>query len=124
MKKISILIINVIVFFCLFNCKNEKQIIIKKEIATKPKGIWIDYVLGGPPLPNEFKAIDSLTKKYNINYKRVEFGCEYTNNDILQKEKYNIENAKYFKELEAVLGKNWKQNFDKEKVKLDSLFCR
>ncbi len=104
-------------------CKNEVNNL-TKIISEKPKkveGIWIDYIFGGPPMPKEFEGIDFLTKKYKINYKRVEFGCEYSDSDILQKEKYKIENQIYFKELEFKLGKDWKQKFDLELKKLNDL---
>ncbi len=120
MKKIIILlVISIFLIECLEKQNPKKEI--EKSIAKQPKGIWIDLILGGPPLSNEFKNIDLLTKKYKINYKRIEMGCEYTDKDILMKEKYKISNNKYFKDLEIILGKNWKQNFDLEKSKLDNL---
>lgn len=117
MKKFFILFLISISFFSCF----EKQKTKKKLEISKPNGIWVDLILGGPPLPNEFVAIDKLTKKYKINYKRIEMGCEYDNKYYLLQKKYELDNAKYFKELESTLGKNWKQNFDSEKHKLDSL---
>lgn len=118
MKKIGSITLFLISFLsCIENRKPE----IKKQNTGQINGVWIDLILGGPPLPNQFIALDSLTKKYKINYKRVEMGCEFSDKDILLKEKYKISNSKYFKDLEIVLGKNWKQNFDSEKIKLDSL---
>ena len=118
MKKIGLITLFLI---CFLSCIEKRKPEIKKQKTGQINGVWIDLILGGPPLPNEFKAIDSLTKKYKINYKRVEMGCEFSYKDILLKKKYNISNSKYFKDLEIVLGKNWKQNFDSEKIKLDSL---
>ncbi len=120
MKKFIVLIFILSVSITFIGCL-QKQ---KTDDVTKTdnsKGIWIDLILGGPPLPNQFKAIDSLTKKYNINYKRIEMGCEFSNIDLLLRKKYEIENALYFKELEKTLDKNWKNKFDLEKSKLDSL---
>ncbi len=120
MKKLICLFLISITFF---GCLEKQTSKMETEKLTEkiPKGIWIDLILGGPQLPNEFKNIDLLTKKYKINYKRIEMGCEYTDKDILMKEKYQISNNKYFKDLEIILGKNWKRNFDFEKSKLDSL---
>jgi hypothetical protein len=115
-KLICLFLISITFFGCLEKQTSKKET--EKLTEKQPKGIWIDLILGGPPLPNEFKAIDLLTKKYKINYKRIEMGCEYSENDILLKEKYKISNATYFRELESVLGKNWKQKFDLEKSKL------
>ncbi len=120
MKKIILLILIFSVATGSISCSN-KQKNGKNSKISMPESIWIDLILGGPPLPNQFKAIDSLTKKYNINYKRIEMGCEFSNKDIILREKYEIENALYFKELEKTLGKNWKSKFDLEKSKLDSL---
>ena len=119
----KILICLLLILMTFIGCL-EKQALIKdieKSIAKQPKGIWIDLIHGGLPLPNEFKSIDSLTKKYKINYKRIEMGCEYSNKEILLKKQYQFDNAIYFNKLESVLGKNWKQKFDLEKSKLDSL---
>ncbi len=118
MKKTGLITLFLI---CFLSCIEKRKPEIKKQKSGQINGVWIDLILGGPPLPNEFKAIDSLTKKYKINYKRVEMGCEFSDKDILLKKKHNISNSKYFKDLEIVLGKNWKQNFDSEKIKLDSL---
>ncbi len=104
-------------------CKNKVNNL-TKIVSEKPKqveGIWVDYVFGGPPIPNEFNGIDSLIEKYHINYKRVEFGCEFSDKDILQKKKYEIQNQIYFRKLESILGKDWKQNFDLELEKLNEL---
>ena len=120
MKKFIVLIYILSVSTTFIGCL-QKQKTVKFTKIDNSKGIWIDLILGGPPLPNQFKAIDSLTKKYNINYKRIEMGCEFSNKDIILREKYEIENALYFKELEKTLGKNWKSKFDLEKLKLDSL---
>lgn len=65
-----------------------------------------------------------MTKKYYINYKRIEFNCENSDNNLLQKKKYKITNQIYFKKLESNLGKDSKQNFDLELKKLDSLNFR
>ncbi len=120
MKKFIVLIFILSISTTFIGCL-QKQ---KTDELTKidnSKGVWIDLILGGPPLPNEFEAIDLLIKKYNINYKRIEMGCEFSNKDIILRENYEIENALYFKELEKTLGKNWKNNFDLEKSKIDCL---
>ena len=85
-KLICLFLISITFFGCLEKQTSKKET--EKLSEKQPKGIWIDLILGGPPLPNEFKAIDLLTKKYKINYKRIEMGCEYSNKEILLKKQY------------------------------------
>ena len=108
----------------LYGCIDSKEktaIVISENKSQDVKGIWIDYIIGVPPMANEFIGIDSLTKKYKINYKRELLGCESSEEDVLNIKKAEIANQIYFKKLELTLGKNWKKNFDLEKQKLDNL---
>lgn len=122
LRLLLIILVSMNVVYCKNEVNNLTEIVYKEQ--KQVDGIWIDYIFGGPPMPKEFKGIDSLTKKYHINYKRVEFGCEFSDNDMLQKKKYEIENQVYFKKLESKLGKDWKQKFDLELKTLDSLNFR
>jgi hypothetical protein len=92
----------ILVLINVVSCKNMNNNMteIVSENSVQVEGIWMDYIFGGPPMPNEFKGIDFLIKKYHINYKRVEFGCEFSQADVFQKKKYEIENQIYSKKLE------------------------
>jgi hypothetical protein len=94
----------------------------KKAVkASNSKLVWIDYVIGGPPNAGQFDGIDTLIKKWKLNYKRIEVGCEVDNTVLLNEKKYKLNNLLYFRSLESVYGKDWKQKFDKELHQLDSL---
>jgi hypothetical protein len=89
-----------------------KQII--KDTSKFDTQCWTDFIVGGPPMPNEFKGIDSLVKKYNICYHRYLNGCEVSDSILNVKSQFDKANQLYFKELETRFGDNWKKKFDKE----------
>lgn len=80
--------------------------------------LWTDYRIGELPPEGYYDAMDSVVKKWNIRYKRVEGGCEATPED---KKKNEAGNAAYFRELEGQYGKHWKAQFTKEVRELDSI---
>jgi hypothetical protein len=69
----------------------------------------------------DVSAIDSLVKKWNLCYERIEAGCIITDSIEDLKKQYEASNKIYFKSLEKNLGKNWKQQFDKELQTSDSI---
>jgi hypothetical protein len=117
---IVIILISILVFFS-FDFRNKKKIDHSLNKEKQNKEIWIDYIIGGPPSPIEFDGIDSLVKKWNINYKRIMVGCEPIDSDFVNEKKYKSSNTIYFKNLESRFGKNWKQKFDNERKILDSI---
>jgi hypothetical protein len=117
------LLFSILVLATTFCCKKEVTNL-TKIVSEKPKqvqGIWVDYIIGEPPMIHEFDGIDTLVKKWKINYTRILAGCERSDSVIEIEKKYEIANQIYFKKLESKLGKNWKQKFDLELKKLDSL---
>ncbi|REC45400.1 hypothetical protein DRF67_15775 [Chryseobacterium pennipullorum] len=68
-----------------------------------------------------YDAIDSLVKRWNLCYERIETGCEVTDSIENLKKQYESANTIYFKSLEKKLGRNWKQQFDQELQTLDSM---
>jgi hypothetical protein len=107
-------------FFYDYNNGLETDFPLDKKVvkAHNSKLVWIDYVIGGPPIPWQFDGIDSLVKKWKLNYKRIEVGCEIEN--TVQQKKYKLNILLYFRSLESVYGKDWKQKFYKELHQLDS----
>lgn len=86
------------------------------EVDTSLK--WVDYRIGEPPPVGYYDAIDSIIKKWDIRYERVEGGCEVIYGE---KESYEKHNYKAFRELEKKYGKDWRAKFDAEVQHLDSL---
>lgn len=86
----------------------------KAETAS----FWTDYRIGELPPEGYYDAKDSVVKKWNIRYKRIEGGCEATVEDM---KKHEAGNATYFLELEKQYGKNWQEQFNKEVRELDSV---
>lgn len=79
--------------------------------------LWTDYRIGELPPEGYYYARDSIIRKWNIRYKRIEGGCEAT---LADKKKYEAGNAGYFLELEKQHGEHWQEQFEKEVRELDS----
>jgi len=80
--------------------------------------VWVDYRLG-MLIPREFYAgMDTLVKKYKLRYKRIEAGCMVDGGKLIKAE-YELQNERYFKEMEKIYGKDWKKRFDAELQVLD-----
>jgi hypothetical protein len=75
-------------------------------VDTSPK--WVDYHIGEPQFVGYYAAFDSVIKKWNIRYQRIEGGCEEL---PAERNKYEKDNPKYFKILEAKYGKEWSNRF-------------
>ncbi|SIO50134.1 FEKKY domain-containing protein [Chitinophaga niabensis] len=100
---------------CLQKAPDKRASAVKKDETAL---LWTDYRIGELPPEGYYDAIDSVVKKWNINYKRVEGGCEAT---VKDKEKHEAGNAGYFQELEKQYGKHWREQFNKEVRELDSI---
>jgi hypothetical protein len=85
---------------------------------------WIDFIVGGPPLPNEFVGIDSLVKKYDLCYYRIENGCEVSDSIFEVQKKYEKQNQLYFTKLQSKLGMDWKKKFDQELLLLNKKYIK
>lgn len=83
---------------------------------TSPK--WVDYRIGELPPEGYYNAFDSIIRKWNIRYQRIEGGCDVNTKD---KHRYEKDNSKYFQILEQQFGKDWRVLFNKEVAALDSL---
>ncbi|WP_223607827.1 hypothetical protein [Chryseobacterium sp. OSA05B] len=86
----------------------------KKTTQKTEPLCWKDIRVGELPPEGAYGGIDSLVKKWNLCYERIETGCEVTDSITRLQRKYDRSNGIYFKSLEKKLGKNWKQQFDKE----------
>ncbi|WP_080779239.1 hypothetical protein [Chryseobacterium phocaeense] len=82
---------------------------------------WKDIRVGELPPEGAYYAIDSLVKKWGLCYERVETGCEIDDKTRKLQREAERSNDLYFKSLEHKLGKNWKQQFDKELHIADSI---
>lgn len=82
---------------------------------------WVDYRLGELSPAFVYAGIDSLVRKWNLVYHRIEAGCDIGYIQEEAKAAHDRQNAKYFRFLEERHGKDWKVRFDKELRLLDSL---
>ncbi|WP_123912765.1 hypothetical protein [Chryseobacterium pennipullorum] len=104
---------------CLTSCKPDPA---KTQSSPKPTTLcWKDLRYGELPPMGAYDAIDSLVKRWNLCYERIETGCEVTDSIENLKKQYESANTIYFKSLEKKLGRNWKQQFDQELQTLDSM---
>ncbi|SFN94721.1 hypothetical protein SAMN05421594_4829 [Chryseobacterium oleae] len=95
---------------------------VAKKAAQKTEPLcWKDIRIGELPPQGAYDGIDSLVKKWNLCYERIETGCEVTDSITRLQRQYDRSNAMYFKSLENKLGKNWKQQFDHELQITDSI---
>lgn len=102
--------------------KKAQSTNVKTKASEKTELLcWKDVRAGELPPEGAYYAIDSLVKKWGLCYERIETGCEIDNNTIKLQEDAERSNDLYFKSLEKKLGKNWKQQFDKELHVLDSI---
>lgn len=85
------------------------------EVDTTLK--WVDYRIGEPPPDGYYTAFDSVVKKWNIRYQRIEGGCEELPNE---RSRYEKDNPKYFALLNTRFGKNWLNRFHADVKALDS----
>jgi hypothetical protein len=95
-------------------CKEKRKHHVAKianTIKTDTTLKWVDYNIGELPPIGQYDAFDSIIKKWNIRYQRIEGGCNAT---PAQKSSYENQNPKYFKVLESRFGKNWRTRFDEE----------
>lgn len=121
--KSMISLLSCLLFF-LLSCKPDvtnKSTVTKKTIKNKEPLCWKDLRYGELPPVGAYDGIDSLVKKWNLCYERIEAGCEITDSIQDLKNQYEASNAIYFKNLEARLGKDWKRVFDKELQVADSI---
>jgi|GEM_PF-1105273 len=120
-KKI-LLLLSSVSFFCSCNTneanQNNKVIALQKEVPTL---CWTDFRVGGLPPQGAYDGIDSLVRKWNLCYERIENGCEVSDSVVALQKHYDSLNNLYFKSLEPKYGKNWKQQFDAELHLLDSI---
>ncbi|WP_162902828.1 FEKKY domain-containing protein [Taibaiella koreensis] len=80
--------------------------------------MWTDYREGELPPVGFYDAMDSVIKKWNIRYSRIEGGCEVIPG---AKQRYEPNNQRYFRQLEQQFGKDWRQRFNAEVRILDSV---
>jgi hypothetical protein len=111
--------------FCLFllSCNNALDPT-KTDIVTKTDaiaGCWTDFRIGELPPVGYYDGIDSLVKKWNLCYTRLEGGCVLDDSTEVLRKKYKMENENYFVQLESKLGKDWKLKFENELRVLDSM---
>ncbi|KMQ61637.1 hypothetical protein ACM46_16745 [Chryseobacterium angstadtii] len=107
-----------VISFLLSSCKPDTP---KKTTGKTDPLCWKDIRVGELPPEGAYYAIDSLVKKWNLCYERIEMGCEITDSITRLQKQSEHSNTIYFKSLEKKLGKNWKQQFDRELHKLDSI---
>ncbi|NML68551.1 hypothetical protein HHL23_01885 [Chryseobacterium sp. RP-3-3] len=104
--------------FFLIGCKPDTS---KKTVYQTEALCWKDLRIGELPPQGAYDGIDSLVKKWNLCYERIETGCEVTDSITQLQKQYERSNTIYFKSLEKKLGKSWKLQFDRELHLLDSI---
>lgn len=104
--------------FFLISCNTDAA---KKTTQKTEPLCWKDIRVGELPPEGAYDGIDSLVKKWNLCYERIETGCEITGSISKLKRQYERSNNIYFKSLEKKLGADWKQQFDRELQLLDSI---
>lgn len=67
---------------------------------------WKDLRYGELPPEGAYAAIDSMVKKWNLCYERIETGCVITDSIENLKKQYKASNQLYFESLEKKLGKD------------------
>jgi len=120
-----------LLFYCLIatllmaSCKDKT---VKKTaeplsavVVTDTSLKWVDYRIGELPPMGYYTAFDSVIKKWDIRYKRVNGGCEV---NPVEQHHYEKDNSKYFAVLEQRFGKDWRKRFDAEVVALDKTIPR
>ncbi|AZA50119.1 hypothetical protein EG346_18900 [Chryseobacterium carnipullorum] len=105
-------------FLMLTACQPDAS---KKAVHSAESLCWKDIRIGELPPQGAYDGIDSLVKKWNLCYERIETGCEVTDSITQLQKEYERSNAMYFKSLEKKLGKNWKKQFDQELHRSDSI---
>lgn len=112
--------------FTLISCKPDPS---KSRTASTPskaiqntdKLCWKDLRCGELPPVGAYDPIDSMVKKWDLCYERIEAGCVITDSIENLKKQYKASNQLYFESLEKKLGKDWKKHFDRELQTLDSI---
>ncbi|WDF57382.1 FEKKY domain-containing protein [Mucilaginibacter sp. KACC 22063] len=106
------------VLLLLISCKeNKKHAANLKATIIDTSLKWIDYRIGERPPEGYFTAFDSIIKKWNIRYQRIEGGCTAL---PAQRQMYEKDNPKYFKILQQRFGKDWYTRFQRQVKELDS----
>ncbi len=106
----------VLLLFCA--CKQKgKHAHVENIVATDTSLKWVDYRIGELPPVNYYNAFDSVIKKWNIRYQRIEGGCEALPEERIVYEK---DNNKYFLVLEKKFGHDWLKRFYAEVKALDN----
>ena len=102
-----------LLFILLFACNSGDSKVVNALPATAAdSGLkWTDYREGELPPVGYYDALDSVIKKWNIRYERIEGGCEPA---PLEKHRYEKGNRAYFQLLEKQYGKDWRLRFDDE----------
>ena len=112
-------IISFILVFLCFSCKEKSKDLVQKnttETVSDSTLKWIDYRIGELPPAGYYDAFDSILKKWDIKYERIEGGCEALEDE---KKEYEKNNPKYFQVLKEKFGENWRENFDAEVAALE-----
>jgi hypothetical protein len=107
-----------IVLVLAFSCEEKTQDADHAKVAAVDTTLkWTHYHIGEPPPDGYYAAFDSVIKRWNIRYERIDGGCEELPEE---RARYEKDNPKYFKILDKRFGKNWLQRFHAEVKALDS----
>ena len=82
--------------------------------------VWVDYHWGELPPDGHYDALDSIITKWDLNYQRVQGGCE-ASEVSRERRKFEKNNPHYFKVLKEKYGKDWRERFDKEVEELEEI---
>lgn len=119
----SMILLSVALFMisCSPDAAKKTKSAISNDVKKTEPLCWKDIRAGELPPAGAYDAIDSLVKKWDLCYERIETGCDITDSTRKIQKEADRTNEVYFKSLEKKLGKNWKQHFDKELRVSDSI---
>lgn len=119
MKKIQLYLLLLLLITSSCKGNSSKLPLLKKHEkidvnSGKNTLCWIDFQIGETNELYIDLAKDSLVKKWGLCYQRIINGCEIDDSTRYFEKIYDIQNQKYFKELEKKFGKDWKRRFNIE----------
>lgn len=105
-------------FSCTKSSDNPIQTVQNQENTDTTTLVWVDYHWGELPPVGHYDALDSIVTRWNLNYQRVQGGCE-ASEVSKERRKFEKNNPVYFDYLEEKFGKDWREKFNKEVEELE-----
>lgn len=81
------------------------------SLSIHAQQVWKDYIIGRP-MAGYFDAKKETAQAWGIRYQAVLGGCVISDKMDKEAAECKANNERYFKQLEAKFGKDWKKEFD------------